>query len=201
MIESLRNWLINVCTAMFFIIAIEMILPDNSMKKYSKFVLGLILITVFINPLVKIFNKNFDINDYTKKAIDSFQKSIDKNDNGEFLKDLDKYKQKSESDTIKTFESNLQSTCEKSLKEKYPDGNYKVEVKATYDSENNIVCINNVNVEIQKGSVEKVKKVDLSGKTTSVSNFDEENNEEYSKIKNYLSKELDVSEDVIHVNS
>nr|WP_307897887.1 stage III sporulation protein AF [Clostridium botulinum] len=30
-----------------------MILPNNSIKKYAKFVLGLILITVVINPIIK----------------------------------------------------------------------------------------------------------------------------------------------------
>lgn len=198
MIESLRQWLIGICTAVFFITAIEMILPDNSMKKYCKFVLGLILITVFINPLIKIFNKDFDINSYTAKAIESFEENTKSEKS---LKDFNEYKEKSKADTIEAFESNLKLSCEKNLKEKYPDGNYKVTIKADYDEESNIVYIKNVNVEIQKGSVEKVKKVDVSGKTTSVSNFNEENNEQCNKIKNYLSKELNVSEDVIHVNS
>ncbi|WP_368487833.1 stage III sporulation protein AF [Clostridium sp. BJN0013] len=194
MIESLRQWLIGICTAVFFITAIEMLLPDNSMKKYCKFVLGLILITVFINPLIKIFNKDFDMNSYTAKAIESFERDINSEKS---VKDFNEYKEKSEADTIEAFENNLQLSCEKILKEKYPDGNYGVTVEAAYDEENNTVYIKNVNVETQKGSVGKVKKVDVSGKTASVSNF----NEKCDEIKSYLSKELNVSEDVIHVNS
>ena len=40
---------------MIFMTAIEIIAPDNSMKKYIKFVLGLILISVMINPIIKFF--------------------------------------------------------------------------------------------------------------------------------------------------
>lgn len=198
MIESLRQWLIAICTAVFFITAIEMLLPDNSMKKYCRFALGLILITVFINPLVKIFNKDFDINSYTAKAIESFEENVKSEKS---LKDFNEYKEKSKNDTIEAFQNNLNSSCEKNLKEKYPDGKYKVTVEADYDQESSAVCIKSVNVEIQKGSVEKVKKIDISGKTTSAGNFNEENSEQCDKIKNYLSKELDVSEDVVHVNS
>lgn len=198
MIESLRQWLIAICTAMFFITAIEMLLPDNSMKKYCRFALGLILITVFINPLVKVFNKDFDINSYTAKAIESFEENVKSEKS---LKDFNEYKEKSKNDTIEAFENNLNSSCEKSLKEKYPDESYKVTVEADYDEESSTVCIKNVNVEIQKGSVEKVKRIDISGKTTSAGNFNEENSGQCDKIKNYLSKELDVSEDVVHINS
>ena len=44
-----------------------MILPDNNMKKYAKFVLGLILIVVIIKPIIKIFEKDFDFNSYLLK--------------------------------------------------------------------------------------------------------------------------------------
>ena len=43
MIGELRNWIISICTAVIFITAVEMIMPNNSFKKYAKFVLGLIL--------------------------------------------------------------------------------------------------------------------------------------------------------------
>jgi len=198
MLQALKEWLINICTALFFITAIEMILPDNSMKKYCKFVLGLILITVFINPIVKIFNKDFDINQYTEKAIESFEKGFNtKNQVNEFSD----YKKKSMEDTIETFKINLETKCEKSLKEKYPDESYKVKIDANYDEKNNSLCIKNVNVQVKDGSVEKVKKVDINTKSASVSNLDSGDNDKNVKVKTYLSQELNVSKNIIHVNS
>ena len=68
MIELLKVWVTNITIAIFFITAVEMILPDNNMKKYAKFVLGLMLIVVIINPIIKIFDKDFDLNSYSSKA-------------------------------------------------------------------------------------------------------------------------------------
>ena len=198
MLQSLKEWLINICTALFFITAIEMILPDNSMKKYCKFVLGLILITVFINPVVKIFNKDFDINRYTENAIESFEKEFN---NKSQLNEFNDYKKKNMEDTIETFKMNLEAKCEKSLKEKYPDENYKVKIDANYDEQNNSVCIKNVNVQVKDGSVEKIKKVDINTKSASVSNLDSGDNDKNVKVKTYLSQELNVSQNIIHVNS
>jgi stage III sporulation protein AF len=119
LLQTLREWIISICTAVFFITAVEIILPDNSMKKYAKFVLGLILITVFINPIIKIFDRNFDISTYTANVVENFDK---KKTESEFQQ----YKEKNLNDTLEVFELNLQTSCEKKLKEKYPDSNYKV---------------------------------------------------------------------------
>lgn len=198
MIQSLKEWLINICTALFFITAIEIILPDNSIKKYCKFVLGLILITVFINPIVKIFNKNFDINQYTESAVESFEKEFS---SGNQVNEFNDYKKKNIEDTIETFEMNLETKCEKSLKEKYPDESYKVKIDANYDEENNNVCIKDVNVQVKDGNVEKIKKVHINTKSASVNNLDSGDKDKDVKLKTYLSQELNVSKDIIHVNS
>ena len=53
--EYLNNFIITLVATMIFMTSIEIIAPDNSMKKYIKFVLGLILISVMINPIIKFF--------------------------------------------------------------------------------------------------------------------------------------------------
>ena len=50
--EYLNNFIITLVATMIFMTSIEIIAPDNSMKKYIKFVLGLILISVMINPII-----------------------------------------------------------------------------------------------------------------------------------------------------
>ncbi|NMM61378.1 stage III sporulation protein AF [Clostridium sp. P21] len=192
MLEQLKTWIITICTAVFFITAVEMILPDNSLKKYAKFVLGLILITVFINPIVKLFDKNFDITTYTNNAVQCL-------DNQKFNSDFDKYKEKSINSTLEAFKLNLQQSCEKKLKEKYPNNNYKVKVDASYDKDNGKIEIKNVNVGIKEGNVEKVKKVKIDSNSKVVNNQDSINDEKTVNITTYLSSELSVSKDVIKV--
>ena len=50
-----------------------MILPDNNLKKYCRFVLGLILMTVIINPLVKFLNQGSDITTFIDKTYTSIE--------------------------------------------------------------------------------------------------------------------------------
>ena len=190
MLQTLREWLISICTAVFFITAVEIILPDNSMKKYAKFVLGLILITVFINPIIKIFDRNFDISTYTANVVENFDKKKTENE-------FKQYKEKNLNDTLEVFELNLQTSCEKKLKEKYPDSNYKVEVNAAYDSENDKLAIKDIKVGVKDGSIEKIKKIKISGESKSVNSEDNMDNEKSTDIKKYLSNELNVSKDVI----
>lgn len=193
MLQALREWLIGICTAVFFITAVEIILPDNSLKKYAKFVLGLILITVFINPLIKVFDRNFDINTYTSNAIQSFDAKKTENE-------FQKYKEKNIKDTLEVFKLNLQTNCEKKLKEKYPDNNYKVQVEASYDDNNDKLVIKDIKVGVKDGSIERIKKIKIGDESKTVDNGDKQiNNEKSQAIKKYLGDELNVSKDVIQV--
>ncbi len=194
MIQSLKSWIITICTAVFFITAVEIILPNNGLKKYAKFVLGLILITVFINPIIKLFDKNFDINTYTSNAA----QCID--NNSKFNDDFNKYKEKSINSTLEAFKLNLQDSCEKKLKEKYPDSSYKVQVDASYDKEKEKVEIKDINVGIKEGTVEKIKKIKIGTSSKVVNNQDSVNDEKSLNITTYLSKELNVSKDIIKVH-
>ncbi len=129
MLEGIRNWVINICCTIFFITATEMILPDNSMKKYAKFVLGLILITVIMNPILKLFGGNFNSSAYTNEI---FSEINGKN----YESYLEKYKEENISNTLKTFKDNLKISCEKSLKGKFPSSKFQVTVDAEYNKEN-----------------------------------------------------------------
>lgn len=193
MLQVLREWLIGICTAVFFITAVEIILPDNSLKKYAKFVLGLILITVFINPLIKVFDRNFDINTYTSNAIQSFDAKKTENE-------FQKYKEKNIKDTLEVFKLNLQTNCEKKLKEKYPESNYKVQVEASYDDNNDKLVIKDIKVGVKDGNIERIKKIKIGNDSKTVDNGDKQiNNEKSQTIKKYLGDELNVSKDVIQV--
>ncbi|MBC2580325.1 stage III sporulation protein AF [Clostridium sp. DJ247] len=192
MLQILKDWLISICTAIFFITAVEIILPDNSMKKYAKFVLGLILITVFINPIIKIFDRNFDISTYVNSAVASSDKK-------KLQDDFQKYKEKNISSTLEVFKLNLQTSCEKKLKEKYPESNYKVQVEASYDNKNDKLLINDIKVGVKDGSIEKIQKVQISFNSEYVNTENNVEDEKSISIKKYLSDELRVSKDIIQV--
>jgi stage III sporulation protein AF len=192
MIGELRNWIISICTAVIFITAVEMIMPNNSFKKYAKFVLGLILITILVNPIIQIFNKGFNIDEYTNKAI----KYIDDKD---YEKNYSKYKDNSMSKTMSTFKLNLEKIVEDKLKERFPNNSYNIEAAVAYNDKNDSVYIQNIKVGVKDGKIAIVKKVDISTKGN-VENTTQSLDDEKSRLmKDYLSKELKVSSSSIEI--
>ena len=55
----LTSWVTNIIVFILFAIILDMLLPSSTMQKYTKLVVGLLLIAVFITPILSIFNKNF----------------------------------------------------------------------------------------------------------------------------------------------
>ena len=55
----LTDWVTNIIVFILFAIILDMLLPSSTMQKYTKLVVGLLLIAVFITPILSIFNKNF----------------------------------------------------------------------------------------------------------------------------------------------
>lgn len=192
MLVWIKNWVVSICFTVFFITAVEMILPNNKLKKYAKFVLGLILITVLINPIIKLFNKDFDINTYANNASESIEQN-------KYTEDFQKYKDKGLKETISTFELNLETSCVEKLKEKYPGSEYQVKVDADYDSDKQKFTIKNIKVGVKEEkivSIKRIGKIKLGEDSTSVNN-NQLNNETGDKIKDYLSTQLDVSKNII----
>ncbi len=191
MLEHLKVWVINICTAVFFITAVEMILPDNKMKKYAKFVLGLILITVIMNPIIKIFNNDFNLESYVNSASKYFEEK-------EYTKDYDKYKISSIDNTVNVFSKNLENLCIEKLREKFPKDNYEVIVDAGYDTEKENFVINTINVGITEGKVKKIKKIKIND-SKEVSSSEIEDYKKSNTIKEYLSQLMNVPTDKIKV--
>lgn len=193
MLQWLKEWITNIAVAVFFITAIEMLLPKNNIKKYGKFVLGLILITVILNPIIKIFNKDYNISQYADKATASFN-------NAEYKNDFDKYKKKNREETLNNFKANLQNQTKKKLEEKFPENKYEVNVEIAYDEEKDNLQIKSMDVGVKGNKIEKIKKVNKinignnenvkEGKKT----FEGE-----GKIKQFISNEFKVSSEVIKV--
>ena len=54
--ETLKGIVTTLTTVLIFISAVELIAPKNKTKKYVSFVLGLILISVILNPIIKFIS-------------------------------------------------------------------------------------------------------------------------------------------------
>lgn len=185
MIGFLKPWIINISTTIIFMTAVEMMIPNNKMKKYVKFVLGLILISVLIGPIVKIFDKNFNISKYSQSAAQYF-------DDKGYEANYDKYKNVNKSNTLNSFKQNLIKTCENKLKERFPENTYNVQAEVEYDKNGENVIIKSLKVGVKDNSIEKVKKVDISTKGNYGNNDEIFNSVKGKAIREYLIAELKI---------
>lgn len=192
MIEALKIWVTNIAVAIFFITAVEMILPDNDMKKYAKFVLGLMLIVVIINPIIKIFDKEFDLYSYSNKAISYMESSNSGTD-------VKKYKDINIVNTTENFKKNLEEECIINLEEAYPENKYDADIEIIYDDKKGLFNISSVEIGILDKGVKNIKSIEIDTKSVSSTKKNVLQGEQGDKIKRLLSSKFQISDDIITV--
>ncbi len=192
MVDALKFWITNIAIAVFFITAVEMILPDNSMKKYAKFVLGLMLIVVIINPIIKIFHKDFDFYSYSNKAISYMESSTS-------TTDIKKYKDINILNTAENFKRNLEKECVINLEQAYPDNQYNADVQVIYDDINGLFNISRVEIEIVGKGVKNIRNIEISTKSVNASKKNVLKDEQGDKIKRLLSSRFQIPNHIITV--
>ena len=178
--EYLNNFIITLVATMIFMTAIEIIAPDNSMKKYIKFVLGLILISVMINPIIKFFTGGEqEVINRIKRYEDMLNLGV--TNEGESKEVIEKQKE--------AFKSNLNSNCDNLLKEKFSDKDFKSDIKCNINLSDMTYSIDSLEVGVRENGIRLVDKIRINENGESeeaVSNNKKIDNEE--EIKNYLSE-------------
>ncbi|WP_338586262.1 stage III sporulation protein AF [Clostridium baratii] len=189
--ETLKEFVITLVTTMILITAVELIAPDNSMKKYLKFVLGLILIVVILNPILKFFNIG---ENELKNSIGSYEKKLkEKESDNDINVDSNKLREES-------FKNNFNKNCENMLKNEFKDMEFKCEVDCNVDFKGVKFDISSINVYIKDKKVKKVVNVEKVEIDTSKESQKKENkNEEYKDVVNFLKSELEISESKINI--
>lgn len=175
----LKQYSITILSAVIFITLILMILPDNSMKKYVRFLLGLILVSVFITPIYGIFNKNIDVFSYQSKLDYYFDKSS---------KSYEEYENDSIKSTEKAFSENLNKLITEKLMQKYSGYEFTVNTSINLTSDNKLV-INKVSIIYKSNKVKKVEKVGENKKMS----------EEDKKIIEFASSEFNIDKNLINI--
>ncbi|AOR24943.1 stage III sporulation protein AF [Clostridium taeniosporum] len=189
----LKELVTTLVTALIFITAIELISPNNSMKKYLKFILGLVLITIILNPIVRIISKGessiyesiTDCEQIFLNYKDEIKSSdISKTDNSDLRK--------------KAFEENFNKNCENLLKSKYPNKKFKSDIECMVNFNKMLFDIKKIRIGISEKSISKIEKIRINTKKK----YSEENNNgnrKYKEIVTFISEQLDIPKDKIEV--
>lgn len=181
MMESLNGFIITLATIIIFISAVELIFPDNSFKKYQSFVLGLIVLSVILTPIVKFFSSGEDIGQRVKSALEEIE-------------------QDSESENIYNGEKNgdyvittLNNNCKKVLEEHFEDKDFTVNIDGEIDftSYKTIIRLVTVNAR-NKGEFEPI----IVGQNEII---EIKENDFTNEVKEYLGNELKIDKKLIRV--
>lgn len=191
--EYLNNFVITLVATLIFMTAVEIIAPDNSMKKYIKFVLGLILISVMINPIIKFFTGG---EQEVVKTIKSYENMLTEGITSESTSEDISETQK------ESFKKNLNSNCDSMLKEEFSDMDFKSNVECTINLEDMTYSIESLEIGVEEVGVKVVDKVKINvddEDEETVSNDEIIENED--EIKNYLSELFKISVEKIKLYS
>lgn len=198
MIGIISDWAEQLVVSLILVTIIEMLLPNNKIKKYVSTVIGIYIIFCIISPFI---NKN-EIED----ILESSQKS------------LEQIQIQSQINTAKTEESSIEALYiqefEKDVIKKVEQLGYKVkkcEVSIEIDATKENAGIHAINLNItekkqnsDKSSniqIEEVEKVEISinDKNSGNNNIEETENEDIKEIKKILSEYYEISEDCIKI--
>ena len=194
-IETLKGIVTTLVTILIFISAVELISPNNKMKKYIKFVLGLILISAILNPILQFISKGQkNISQGIEKYETVFSEKQNKI-NSDNSNSIDSKEDKNDA-RKKAFIKNFDENCDNLLKNKYKDMNFKSDVDCDIDFTNINFNIKKLRIGVENNKISKIKKVEINGKGQEST---EDDNKEYEDIINFVSDELSISKDKIEV--
>lgn len=187
--EYIKNFIVTLVTTIIFITAIEIISPDKPIKKYIKFVLNLILVSVLLSPIVYLFTKGEgEIIDTIEKYEQYFYDGVDTSSSNIITDERQE-----------AFKENLNKNCNNMLEEQFSDKDFDCEVIGTLDLDSMTYKIDRVSVGVKDNKVKLIEKItiDTSKSTEAMSTTDEiENSDE---IISYLMEQLNISREKIEV--
>ncbi|BCZ46884.1 stage III sporulation protein AF [Clostridium gelidum] len=195
-IEALKNIVITLVTILIFISAVELIAPSNKMKKYIQFILGLILVTVILNPIIQFISSG---EKSVTDGIQSYEQVFSQNENkvnkgnttNIFKNDQDKVDVRK-----KTFMNNFNKNCDNLLKNKYKDKTFKSEIDCDVDFVNITLNVKKLKIGVGENKINKIKKIVINKELETTT---KEENKEYTEMVNFISSELNVPNEKIEV--
>ncbi len=188
MIGIIKEFVTNIAVLIIFISAVEIISPDNKMKKYVSFVLGIIFMAVMINPIIKLITNE---NNTIEETMRSYEYEVEKYENNN---SLEVYSSHNDNDLNRQFEKKLSYEIVKLLEEKFSNMNFQCTAVCQCNSDSMEYDIKNINIYIKNSGVNQIRKVEV--------NINEDVLEEqceYKDVKDFLSNELKVNSDKINI--
>lgn len=174
--DALKQWIISISAILILITAVEMIFPNNSLKKYGKFVFGIILTVVIIKPILSFLAGGQE--DFTNKL------------KMYLLNDSAKQTMSVQDKNTLPVQAQLEGSVERLLKERFPDMSFKVSLSGEMSDTDYKLKISKVEVGVKDQGIKPIEKIDLNNK---------KKKEQYPDVEAYLEEVLKVDDKKIKI--
>ena len=208
MADFLRNWIMNITVIIIFVMFLDTIMPNNSMKRYINVVVGLLIIIVVIKPfvLMKDYADSFN-SDFLEASNFIDQSGLE----GESV-EISKFQQQK---ALEIFEDNLKSQILKLVRSTtgfdYNEVSVDLELERNFESED-FGNIKSITVNLSNGRKEVIEvdkiKIEVNEGLDENKNVINKDKAEYNlndskisiTIKDEISKALGISKSIVNIN-
>ncbi|MEG1880433.1 MAG: stage III sporulation protein AF [Oscillospiraceae bacterium] len=114
--EIIRTWAWSVCGVIIFGSICEMLVPNGSLKKYTRLALGLMLILTLAEPLGKFIHYDIDFNEFHDAQTSAYLTTA-------------QMEERQKTDVIRLYKQNISNKISASI------GDYDMEVRAEVEVE------------------------------------------------------------------
>lgn len=196
MIEFLSSWAQGIIVAVIIATLIEMILPNNSSRKYVKVVIGMYILFTIVSPIIKkLGGKDINLNTIN---IEKYEQQISKSDNTISRKFED-----NNTRSIKDiYASNLKADISAKLKEKgYEIDTSDIQIK---DDEN--YTIEKITLKLIKMEQKQKKNNEIVINTVEIGNTISQkdsktlSDDDKQEVKDYISETYDIDKKNINIS-
>ncbi|MDU5110150.1 MAG: stage III sporulation protein AF [Clostridium sp.] len=188
--EEIKGFVITLVTMLILISAIELISPENSMKKYIRFVLGCILIAVMISPLINFLSGGEEL---LVSKIDSYLSMPNKET------EVSSSFEESKDSRSEVVLNNIEDNLNRLLKEQYSDSDFKVKIQGDVDMDNIEYSIEKIEVGVKDNGILNIEKIVINEEESTEVSTNSENIKNKQEIIEFIKDTLKISEDKISV--
>ena len=186
MIAWLSSWAGSVVASIIVCTIIELVLPNNSNKKYARTVIGIYILFTILSPIItKISSNDINIIGTIDSVISSTQyEEISENsglDTTENIKQI--YKNNIEQDIISKLKQKGYDSVITAISINFIDGEdygkinqLNIKINEKIENENEIKVVENVNIDLSSNSEENII-----------------SKQEQEKLKNFISSEYNIN--------
>ncbi|MCQ6273742.1 stage III sporulation protein AF [Bacillus sp. V3B] len=197
--EFIKEWVTNIILFVLFATMVDMLLPNSKFQKYTKMVIGLLLIAIILTPIFKLVSQDFEQtvaaipklqgnNEYQMKNLIELQKSeIEASQDAYILKQMAvQLKEDAEEELMDQYGlviADIDLLVDKDDQRPFPENLQKVVIQLKQPNE-------------ETEAVEVVKSIEINAQEPLTPKTKTENND---KIAQLLSRKWNVDADAIEL--